>query len=158
MAALDREAIYVSLLALLQSIPGIKTPCSRTFRDLDKVDQTEMPAMFLVAGDEVAEHSKGRPTKWTLRPNVFLYVRTDPETGVAPSTIINAILKSIETALMWANGDGPPLSPDAQTTLGNLCSHCWILKNEIGEGIDTGQGVAISHLDILALGQFSSGS
>jgi hypothetical protein len=152
MAALNREAIYVALEQLLAAIPGVKT-CSRVTRDLGRVAPTEQPAVFLSAHKESAKNTKGLPTVWTLRATVLIYARTDPETGNAPSSVLNPILTALENALLWVNGDGAPLAPQSPTTLKGLVSRVWMGPEiDIGEGVETGQGVAIVPLEILATG------
>lgn len=152
MAALNREAIYVALETLLAAIPGVKT-CSRVTRDIGRVQPNEMPALFLSAHKESARSTKGLPTVWTLRATILVYARTDPETGIAPSSVINPILTAIENALLWVNGDGAPLAPNAPTTLHGLVSHVFMGPEiDIGEGVETGQGVAVVPLEILATG------
>lgn len=148
--ALDREAIYAAIFARLGTVAGVTT-LSRTFRDLNKVRQEEQPAVFLVMGNEQAQHSVGLPPKWTLTPSVYVYVRTDPETGSAPSSILNPILTAIETALSWQAGDGSPALGSAGK-LGGLCLYCRHVATEIGEGVGDGQAIAIVDLEVLATG------
>ena len=83
---------------------------------------------------------------------MFVYARTDPETGSAPSTILNPILKGIEAALEQQAGDGAP-AQGSPTTLGGLVLHCWVTDFELAEGLDSGgQGVLIVNLEVLAPG------
>lgn len=150
MAGLDRESLYAAILTALSGInsPAIQT-VSRRFRDLDKVQPNEQPAIFLVTGDETGVYSdRGRPAQWVLEPAIFVYARTD-DAATAPSTVLNPILTAIETALQNVPGDQFP-APGSPTTLGGRALHCRIVKTLIGEGAASGQGVAILHLNILA--------
>lgn len=150
MAALDREALYAAIFARLGTVAGVQT-LSRTFRDLNQVRQEEQPAVFLTMGDEQAQHQVGQPPRWLLTPSVYVYVRTDPETGSPPSSILNPILTSIEAALSWQAGDGSPAQGSAGR-LGGLCTYCRYVGAEVGEGLGDGQALAIVDLEVLVLG------
>ncbi len=154
MAALDREAIYVALAAALGTIAGVTTPCSRVFRMAMHVDPSEQPAVFLESDGETPENQvKGLPPVLILHAKIIIYARTDTETGVSASSVINPILKSIQTALNFNGGDAGGMSTSALTTLrGLLISAKYDGKTEIGENVETRQGFAIVPIALRATG------
>lgn len=155
--ALDREPIYVALLARLQGIAGLKV-VSRTWRHWTDVDPADQPALFLAHGNEQAQFRRDQPTIWTLRPTLHLYLRHDADPDVPPGTAINAMMKKIEAALERTAAEsaaalGPFQDADAQgltTTLNGLVAYCAISGQvETDEGILQNQGVAIIPLEIV---------
>lgn len=67
-----REAVFAALFAKLASAAGIVT-ASRSWRNIDEVAPSEMPALFQVETPEVAHTEKGKPTIYRWGADVFLY-------------------------------------------------------------------------------------
>jgi hypothetical protein len=149
--ALDREPIYSALLTALTSVGGWGTPPSRRLRPQSGMGLAEQPAAYLVGGvQEVINPQRGVPDTWRIRAVIVLYVRTD-NPDVAPGSILDPLITAIERALeQQSGGDGFP-APNAP---GNLrvanVLRAGIIKVELSEGIDSGQGAAVLDVEIVA--------
>lgn len=113
---MNREPILAALFAKLSGVPGVAT-ASRVVRHFSDVAPIEQPALFLSPAFQDAQRSRGLPTKWTIRVDVYLYINR--LTSEIPDTVMNGILDAIEAALT------PPQAAEVMT-LGGLCEHCWI--------------------------------
>lgn len=161
--AVDREAIFDALFTRISTIPGIRT-ASRKFLPLDQVEPSAQPALFLAKGGETPKQRRGLPTVWTLEATIYLYCRNDADPKAGPSVQLNRLLREIEGALEmspeeFAALERNPAIPDDQfreiqanpqgTTLGGLCSHCWIAGTiETDEGTLGDQAVAAIPIEI----------
>jgi hypothetical protein len=131
---LNREAIYAGLFAQLAAVPGFVT-CSRILKHWTDVPSGNQPALFFAQGKETAVTVTGQPTKWELRPSVYLYASTDGLTP--PGTILNPLLDAVTNILnarspvngvsllgltvpgvVWSRVDGTVETDEG--TLGNL--------------------------------------
>lgn len=156
--AAQRETIFAALFARLQAnVTGIVT-FSRKTTGFDDVPASMQPALFLVKGSETPVQQQGFPLLWKLDATVIVFCRNDADPDAAPSIQLNEILTAIETALERQPAEGPnpagrfPNSPGGSifgTTLGGLCSHCWISSAiEVGEGAIGEQAIAIIPIEI----------
>lgn len=151
--AVDREAIWAALFALLQgSLGPLCQTMGRHHVMPPQLSAEQQPAAFLVQAKESRPPSpSGLPQKLILTGFIILYFQApEPlleEVGtetVLGATAANALLKAVDTALMpdnWATG---------KQTLGGLVTHCWI-EGEVDQ--DTGvfgeQGAAILPIKML---------
>jgi hypothetical protein len=140
---ISREPIYAALFAKLQAIQGVVT-CSRILKHWSEVGTAEQPALYLAQKSMTAEVTFGKPTRWTLEAEVYIYVRTDRLTE-PPATQMNNLIDAVEAAL------APDQSTPNVQTLGGLVSHCWINgKIETDEGTLGEQAVAVIPINMLA--------
>lgn len=137
---MNREAIYSALFALASGAPGLATS-SRKLKHWNDVQPGEMPALFQAQGAEIAAVQTRQPTRWTLQPKLYVYVRTAGATS--PGEVLNPILDHLTTQL------GNPFPGQAQT-LGGLVEFA-----RIEGAIETSEGtlgdieVAIIPISIL---------
>lgn len=131
---MNREQIYSALFDKVSGAANFKTK-SRKLRHWSDVPQGEQPALFMVQTGEAAETIRGQPTRWTLRVDLYLYVRT---TGASiPAQQINPLLDAVVATLA-------PSGPDNVQTLGGLVHRCWIEGQiETDEGSLGDQAVVI---------------
>jgi hypothetical protein len=156
--AAPREAIFAALFERLQTgVADIQT-FSRLLLGFDEAAAADQPALYLVKGSEESITTKGMPLGWRLRADIVVFCRNDADPTAAPSIQLNAILTDIETALERKPGEvatsslfpNTPGSSNFGTTLGGLCSHCWIAGGiEVGEGTIGSQAIAIVPVEIL---------
>lgn len=147
---LDFEAVHAAIFARLAAVSGIVTS-SRIFRDVDQVSANEQPALFLVSyDDETADTRPPLPPIWHLPLLAFVYLRTDGD-GAIPNAVLNAMKTSITNALLWQAGEAP-IAIGYWTTLGGKVSHCAVTRIEKNEGLKTGQGVLVFHLEAMSPG------
>lgn len=113
-----REAIEVALFILLSASAGYITT-SRKMVLWDQLGPDQKPALYLqVPGeDHLHEQAEGIPDVTVLTANVFIYAHVGD--GQVGSTILNALLDALSTALT-------PNVMTGRTTLGGLVSHVWI--------------------------------
>lgn len=152
MAGLDREPIYAALLArVAELVPATLVAVSRRLPpSADPPGPTEQPCAFVPCAREVPEFTPRQAYEWTLDLAIVVYARTD-DPAVAPSSLLTPIVKAIEAQLQWRSTDGGMPAQGTPTTLGGLCEHVAIGVVEYGEGVATGQGVAVITLEILAV-------
>ena len=135
-----RETAFVALFNLLQSIPGIKT-CTRRLKHWQDVPGEDQPALYMEHTGEVAQPTRGQPTKIVLELNLWLYVKSE---GAEVGPVLNPMLDAIEKALQPKN-DG-----DHTLTLGGTVHHCWIEgQTQIFEGDLGEEAVAIVPVKLL---------
>lgn len=150
--SLNREAIYQALFSRLQALPNFNTT-SRRWVIWDDVSSAEQPALYLPHGNEQVIQERGRPVQWKLQPTIWIYARTDHDPTSAPGATLSQLIQAVEAALeRQPNEQGGFANPDSfGTTLGGLCSHCWIAGPIVtDEGVLGGQAVAQIPLEILA--------
>jgi hypothetical protein len=140
----NREAIYAGLFAQLAGL-GLFVTKSRTLRHWADVTSGEQPALFQAQGKETALTATGQPTRWELRLNVYLYVRTDPSVDDNP---LNPLLDAITNKI----NERHPIT--GTNRLGSTIPGVeWVRVDgtiETDEGTLGQQGVAIIPLLILA--------
>ena len=138
---MNRELVYQTLFATVSGAAGFAT-ASRRLRHWSDVSAAEQPALFQVQKSESARREAGKPPRWTLAVDLFVYAQA-PDDRTPPATVLNPLLDAIEAAL----------APDPVTslqTLGGQVAHCWIAgKVETDEGVLGGQAVAIVPVEIL---------
>jgi len=140
---MNREAIFTTLFAKLQAIPGLVTT-SRKLLHWSDVPAIQQPALFMVEKSQQVDRSKHQPPKYTFPVEVYLYVNAQDE-STASSTLLNPLLDAIETALEHSPAD-------TTQTLGlSNVSHCYINgKIETDEGALGAQAMAIIPIEIVA--------
>ena len=140
---MNRELIYSSLLTLLTSASGITT-ASRRLRHWSDVAPSDQPALFMVQKSETAQVVTGQPTRWSLRVDVYVYVRGASD--IAPASILNPILDAMTAALL------PDIVGSGPETLGGLVSYARIEGMiETDEGALGDQSVAIIPIHLLTI-------
>jgi len=151
--AVDREAIWVALFALLQgSLGPLCQTMGRHHVQPPQLGAEQQPAAFLVQGQETRPPTpSGLPQKLILDGLIILYFQAPMPLGeevgvemVLGATAVNALLKAIDTALMpdnWVTG---------KQTLGGLVTHCW-LEGEVvmDTGVHSQQGAALLPIKML---------
>ena len=93
---MTREPIYAALFAALEAIPGLKTS-SRILKHWHDTAPEEQPALFMAQVGETPTTRTGEATRWLLRVDVYVYVRTSG--GLVPGVLLNQLLDGIEAAL-----------------------------------------------------------
>jgi len=157
--AAQREAIFAALFARLQArVTGVKV-FSRKLTSFDDVAAADQPAVFLVKGNEDPTPKQGFLPLWKLHADIVVFCRNDASPDAPPSVQLNDLLTDIEAALERQPSEGPiadapfPNTPGGSsfgTSLGGLCSHCWIAGTvEVGEGAIGDQAIAIIPIEIL---------
>jgi hypothetical protein len=137
---MNREIIYSSLLDLLSAASGITT-ASRRLKHWADVAPADHPALFMVQKSETATVVTGQPTRWSLRVDVYLYVRGASD--ISPASILNPTLDAVTAALM------PATSASGPQTLGGLVTYARIEGAiETDEGTLGDQAVAIIPIQI----------
>ena len=149
----DREPIWVALLALLQGSLGAKIVTSgRNHVRPPQLMPEQQPALFLLQVREKRDpRPPGTPGKVTLEGIIVLYCQSaEPvvsETGqdvALGATTLNSLFLLVDAALAPDN----PMT--GKQTLGGLVTHCWIEGNtDMDPGIVTQQAAAIIPVKIL---------
>ncbi len=140
-----RETIYAAFYALLAAITaedGSKTFKSggRVLKAQEEVALEEAPALYVLQKTETAEVIRDIPTRWSLEAEVYIYVKTETQPGVAPSTQLNPLVDAVIAALGGPNQPNTPI----EQTLGGLVSKCRVAGAVVyGEGVLGDYGVAI---------------
>ena len=93
---MNREAAYSALFALVSAVPGLVTT-SRKLLHWDDVQPTQMPALFMAQGGQIAKPVTGRPTVWELNAALWIYVSTEGSDN--PGSVLNPLVDAI-TALL----------------------------------------------------------
>lgn len=150
--SLGRTAIMTALFKRLQAVPGLVTT-SRRYRPVKDVSAKEQPALFLLASDvqRPSYQTEGVPATWEMDPAILLYVSV-ADKSLAPGEVLDPLIDTIESALLWVPGDCAP-ALGSPTTLGQLVTHCRIAGIQIGEGGESGQAVVQFDLNILVAGR-----
>lgn len=156
--ALDREALHAALYARLTNATTFET-MGREFKSWDDVPAGAQPAIFVVLGNQAPQpRLRGLPPVWEVNATVFVYCRNDAFPDQPSGMLLNDIVFQIDRALeRTANEGGGGAFPDAgnqyETTLGGLCSHCWISGEVVtDEGRLSPQCVAVIPIQMLATG------
>lgn len=153
---LNREALFVALFTRLQTITSPSVALfSRKLIDFDQTTPANQPAIYLVKGDEEnPKPNRNLPPTWMLKAEIVVFCRNDADPNAPPSVQLNQLLTAIEGVLQRQPNEGA-VGPYASTnewwtTLGGLCSHCWIAGPIIvGEGAASDQAVAVVPVEIL---------
>lgn len=139
---MNREAIYTALFNKVKLSANFVTS-SRKLKHWNDVEPHSQPAIFQTQVGESVIQSKGSPETWDMHVKLYVYANT--QNGL-PSTIINGLIDSIQTALK------PDLNGFQE--LGGLVSHCWISGTiETSEGTLGDQEVAIIPISIKVVNQ-----
>ncbi len=139
---MTRETIYAALFAKLSAADGFVT-VSRKVRHWDDVPQSEQPALFQSQKKEVPTNSTaGLDPVWNFTLDVFLYVHTQGDKTIVPSTILNGLVDAVLVSIA-------PEPVSNKQTLGGLVQHVWIDGAIVtDEGVLGDQAVAIIPITI----------
>ena len=91
---MNRENIYKSLFELVGSVADFQFK-SRRLKVWSDVSPSDMPALFMLQNNEVPETTRNMPTKWTFRPEFYIYVSVGNEIDANPYEILNPILDKV---------------------------------------------------------------
>jgi hypothetical protein len=145
MSQTDFEPIYEGLKALMARAPSLKL-VSRRLRHFTQVSSSEHPALFITQKGEQTVNTKGQPTKWHLKMDVYLYVHVGDDMEAVPSTALNAVLAEIRALLVPHPVAGVP------DGLQGLVSHAWIGEEiELFDGVAGAQAIAVIPLEVLTV-------
>ena len=95
---MTREPIYAALWDLVSAAPGLVLT-SRKLKHWEDVQQSEMPALFMAQGAQVAHIQTNLPTIWELDVTLWLYVGT--QDASSPGEVANPIMDAITGMLAW---------------------------------------------------------
>jgi hypothetical protein len=126
---MNRENIYTALLNLVGSVADFNTE-SRRLKMWTDVAPADMPAVFVLQQNEQAETIRGMDIKWTLRPEIYIYVSVGNDPNENPYSILNPILDKVVDLFNYNK-----LQNGVQT-LGGLVHSC-----KLNGGIETDGGV-----------------
>jgi hypothetical protein len=123
---MTREPIYAALFAYFAALTSGGSPLFRTAtrspKHWDSVDPENCPALLMRQRNEIAEHRKFLPTKWTMNLELLIYVHTgqsiDPT--IIAAQVLNPLLDAVEASF---------IVDDIQTnsvTLGGLVNYAAI--------------------------------
>lgn len=146
---MDREKVYNAVLAQMGVLllPPFSLTIPEISRDFKHWNDAQIqPAIYLVQEKEDALRKVGFPTKWTLKPMMWIYARKDGDTlGVQA---INLILDGLDKAFSPAVFPAPP--SDYVNHLGGIVDRCSISGTiEIDGGYLGDQAVARVPLEII---------
>lgn len=138
---MNREPIYAALLTKLSASAGYNT-VTRRYKLFADVAPPDMPALFLLQKDEVAQTVPGLNTVWTIQCDAVIYVSVTDDPTQAASSALNPLLDAIEAALA-------PSSVSNKQTLGGLVQHACISGAiRIDEAINGDRMVAVVPIEI----------
>ncbi|HYL92766.1 MAG TPA: hypothetical protein VEW69_06375 [Alphaproteobacteria bacterium] len=143
-----REQIYSALFAALQG--ALLTPAGpfktvgRRWQDPSLISPADRPALYQVQKSEQARTGlNGAPISWKITLDLVLYTTGDSSPTAIPSTELNALLDTVETALKSAQ-------PGLAQTLGGKVSHCRVEgRVEVVENINGAMALAVIPVEIL---------
>lgn len=144
-----REQIYSALFATLQAAllapAGPFKTVSRRWQDPTQLSPADRPSLYQVQKDElIATSVNGLPLHAKLSVDLVLYTAGDSEPNSIPSTELNTLLDSVETAIRSA-------TPGLAQSLGGKVSHCRIDgKIEIVENVQGAMALAVVPVEIIA--------
>jgi hypothetical protein len=139
---MNREAIYAALFTLVSSDPALQT-VSRKLLHWSDVPASQRPALFMAQKREAVVQSTGRPGRWLLTVDLYVYVST--KGNDYPGAVLNPILDLISSKL-----DNP--IPGVPQTLGGLVQWARIEGAiETDEGTLGDDAVAIIPVHILTV-------
>jgi hypothetical protein len=142
---MTREAAYVALFGLLQTLKGAGkfATVDRRLRTLDDMQVPELPALFMTVGNQTRRVRAGLPPRRTLGADIYVYAAS-PDAKLASATILNPLLDLVENALEPQGVFQP------QQTLGGLVAHAWIEGTILTfEAIKTARAAALIPVTIL---------
>lgn len=133
---IDRAAIYPAFWVRLEAATGFVTK-SRTLKHWDDVPAGAQPALFMSQRREQAIKETGKPTRWRLMGDLYIYVRSLDADAVA-ADLLNASIDAVCARL------APDQIGSGKCTLGGLV-HDARIEGEIetDEGTLGQQAVAI---------------
>lgn len=139
-----REMVYAALWALGSGAARFAS-ANRRLRHWADVAPSEQPALFMCEkGGNAAVKKLGAPIVWTLYADFYVYARSsDPY--LAPGTILNSLLDTLEAALAPS-----PTTGIQNLGLPDMVQHAYIAgRVETDEGVLGDQAIAIVPVEIL---------
>jgi hypothetical protein len=146
---MNREQVYAALYNIVSQATEFNLT-SRRLIPADNISSAQMPALCQVQmGEKVYQKFKETAPVYTMDVDLWIYVLgTDNGDGIkapVPSSILNPLIDSVETAL----------APNAATGVQNLgltnVQHCYVSgRVEIFEGVHNNTTIAIVPVVILA--------
>lgn len=138
-----RDAIYAALFAKLTALSASFVTISRRLQHFDDVPSGAQPALFLTVGNHNVDVTTGRPSRWVMGAELYVYARTDGR-QVAGSVLL-PLLDVI------ANTLAPDDLVNYRLTLGGLVEYCRIEGDvQIFEGDLGDQAIMIIPLSMRA--------
>jgi hypothetical protein len=143
-----REQIYSALFSLLQNAllapAGPFKTVSRRWQDPTQISPADRPALYQVEREELASTAvNGLPASWKITADLVLYTAGDTEPSAIPSSELNSLLDSVESAIRSA-------TPGLAQSLGGKVSHCRIDgKIEIVENVQGSMALAVVPVQIV---------
>ena len=145
MSQTNFEPIYEGIKTLLTTAASIKT-VSRRLVHFTQVNPVDQPAVYITQRGEQTVNTKGIPTKWHLKMDLYVYVSVGDDMTAVPSTMLNQVLAEIRALLLPNPVTGVP------SGLIDLVSHAWIGDEiEVFDGATGAQVVAVVPLDVLTV-------
>lgn len=140
---MTRETVYAALFAKASTAAGLQT-ASRRIKLWSDVPAAKQPALFQVEKHQIVNQQRGRPAKYFLHAELYLYVNAGNNPDAVSSILLNNMLDAIEATL------APDDPMRTVCTLGGTVSHCWISGTiETDEGALGAQAVAIIPIEIM---------
>jgi hypothetical protein len=128
----DAESIAAALFTKLQTVAGLNYS-SRILRTIGETPMEDMPALYQTMGDPTPINDPtGLPIGWKYEHIVYVFLHNpdaQAATPVASSTVLNAFLEAIKTALAPVPTGMPAGYPGSMQVLGDTTGrirHAWI--------------------------------
>lgn len=156
-----RDAVYNALLQQLSAllaepyiVQGAATNVLTVSRGFVMWDQADsQPAIYIVPRSENADYAMGKPIRWLLTLDLYVYVRWT-DSAVQAAAPLATVMDNIDYILSPTGPNGSPSATYAVNTLGGLATYCALKGgSEISLGFLGGsQAVARMPLEILVPG------
>lgn len=144
MSRATREAVYSTLFAKLQSVPGLTT-VSRRLQNVQDVQPEAFPAAYQLQGKQSTKYAGANPASNSWRADWLLYAY-DSDPASAPSIQLNSLIDAAVAVL------APPPGFDKQS-LGGLVEYCAIDGDiEVFEGVLGDRAIAVLPIVIVLAG------
>lgn len=114
-----RQALYQRLQDTMQSVRWWAP------RYVDFAAVPVKPALTLAVESQIPQVTPGRPPVWVIKLIVSLHIQPSADPSDTPDDTIDDLLAELEVALR-RQADEDSTSGRAETTLGGLCSRCYI--------------------------------
>jgi hypothetical protein len=130
-----RENIYAALFKQVQdTVGGNFNLVSRRWQDPSQIAPADRPAIFQVQTGETAITSQsiaGLPLKWMGKIDLVIYASGDSDSSSIPSTELNNLLDSVESAIMPTT-KGLPLTLGGMVYTARIDGKVEIVENVMG--------------------------
>ena len=146
---ITREALYSAFFSQAQAaaLAAGVVSTGRRFKLWTDVPPEQQPALFQVQKDEEPYEQRGRPTRWYLKLQLFLYINVGEDPVTPQTPVLNPIIDAIEAAfpINRATGFQQLTAPWESQGGRGAYNVCWE-KVEYFEDVlggTTGQAVAV---------------